>query len=816
MADVCEVESELGGLVYQSLGTVSFSHPEEAADFPVPPGYARLVAVSSRFGLTVLADHAGLCVAATARLAEVCESLKEKLPAEQIVPGDDFTRVPLRGASHVSFSPDERTLAAVAGCAVHFFQTKDLDGSRSRDGAGGASAAAAFRTQVLGDDDEAVRDLQWLAEFAGGASYLALVAKEQDTEGERAKLVVGSAMTLDQTAPVAIAEGVRAFAVARGPDDEDDVFEPEEPPAEDAASGANARGALAAWAPFGGGAVVARLTDAGYSAEMTHHPVGPCEEGAADVVVNGLAFLVGDEAPAGQKTTSRAATLLALCTDREDPESHRALALAVGPSGPGGEGPSVAFELSGAFAIDDDETAGLVGPYAHARRVREWDVALASHRKAWDNQLCAVRPPARKPDGSIAPPCVLDVEDDRCVPSIPLAGEDEDSNFVVGLALDTTGCGGRMTHPADKSRPKLPQGPLVLVATADARLTCMRLGNMDEDAGVRFEAARVRPPRAEIPASPALAGSPAPSPPGSAAKTKLFASPEEAKEAPATAPTGSTPPPPASGFGAAFLAKANAGYAKAQKALEEELEASAKPASAAFPAAPAPGSAPAFNFGFGGDKGSAAPGSAATSSPFSAPAFGTTPAPASAFGAAPAFGTTAAAPAAFTFTGATATPVPVNPGSGFGFGTPPSGGKAKDAASPESEKKPELPAAETKPAAAGGFNFGGGASATSASPFASARPRSPPPRRRARPRSLPPRSQPPAGSTSAGRRPPPPRRPSKPPSSRRRRPPPGSTSAARRPPRRSPRRPPPRQPFPCQKQPPSPSARPKRLASQRL
>ena len=168
MADVCEVESELGGLVYQSLGTVSFSHPEEAADFPVPPGYARLVAVSSRYGLTVLADHAGLCVAHTARLAEVCESLKEKLPAEQIVPGDDFTRVPLRGASHVSFSPDERTLAAVAGCAVHLFQTKDADGSRSPDGAGGASAAAAFRTQVLGDDDEAVRDPAVArAEFAG-------------------------------------------------------------------------------------------------------------------------------------------------------------------------------------------------------------------------------------------------------------------------------------------------------------------------------------------------------------------------------------------------------------------------------------------------------------------------------------------------------------------------------------------------------------------------------------------------------------------------------------------------------------------------
>ena len=630
MVDVREVDSEIGGLVYQSLGTVGFSHPEEAADFPVPPGYAKLVAVSSRYGLTVLADHVGLCVAATARLAEVCESLKEKLPAEQIVPGDDFLRVPLRGASHVSFSPDERTLAAVVGCAVHFFQTADLDGARSRDGAEeGPKPAAAFRTQVLGDDDEAVRDLQWLAEFARGASYLALVAKEEDTEGENAKLVVGSAMTLDQTAPVAIAEGVRAFAVARGPDDDffdAETFGAREDGAADETS-QKARGALAAWAPFGGGAVVARLTDAGYSAEMTHHPVGPCEEGAVDVAVNGLAFLVGDEAPSAVAgTTSRAATLLALCTDREDPESHRALALCVSDE-KGGEGATIApFELSGAFAIDDDETAGLVGPYAHARRVREWNVALASHRKAWDNQLCAVRPPSLAPDGSIAPPCVLDVEDDRCVPSIPLAGEDEDSNFVVGLALDFTGCGGRMTHPADKSRPKLPQGPLVLVATADARLTCMRLGNLDEDAGVRFEAARVRPPRAEIPVSPALAGSPAPSPPGSAAKTELFASPEAKRSDAPSGSESSTPPPPASGFGAAFLAKANAGYAKAQKALEEELEASAKPATPTVSAAPAALSAPAFTFGFGGDKGSAS----ATTSPFSAPAFGSAPAPATA------------------------------------------------------------------------------------------------------------------------------------------------------------------------------------------
>ena len=212
---------ELGGLVYQSLGTVSFSHPEEAADFPVPPGYARLVAVSSRYGLTVLADHAVWRRPHREARGGVRVPQGEA-PRRADRAGRETSRlhVPLRGASHVSFSPDERTLAAVAGCAVHLFQTWDLDelavqGVRRR-GVGARRRRSARRCSAT--TTKRVRDLQWLAEFTGGASYLALVATEQDTEGERAKLVVGSAMTLDQTAPVAIAEGVRAFAVARGPD----------------------------------------------------------------------------------------------------------------------------------------------------------------------------------------------------------------------------------------------------------------------------------------------------------------------------------------------------------------------------------------------------------------------------------------------------------------------------------------------------------------------------------------------------------------------------------------------------------------------
>jgi len=46
----------------------------------------------------------------------------------------------------------------------------------------------------------------------------------------------------------------------------------------------------------------------------------------------------------------------------------------------------------------------------------------------------------------------------------------------------------RPWQPADKSRPKLRQGPLVLVATADAKLSIMRLGNLDEAAAQMFAA----------------------------------------------------------------------------------------------------------------------------------------------------------------------------------------------------------------------------------------------------------------------------------------------------------------------------------------
>ena len=703
MSATAVAESENGGLVFNSLGTVGFSLPGDAASFPPPPGYAKLVAASSLYGLTCFADHAGLCAIPTADLAEVTESLKEKLAHEQIVPADAFCRTPMRGVSHVSFSPDETVLAVCVGAVVHLFETREL---RAID-----APVSPFRSQTLGDDDDAderIRDLVWLPEFP--MSYLALVVAGED--GQDGKLLVGNAKNIEQIAPASIAERVRAFAVA--------------PP--DAAGSS-----VVAWAPADGGVVVAKLADGGYSAQMKPIPVGPIDDGEVEVVIDGVAF------------GPRPGLVLILATHAaEDAEAHQLLAVDAGASPVDSPtNPPACFELTGAFDIDDD-VADLTGPFLHAAAIAQWGLALTSHRKAWDNQLCAVRCPGAGGEA----PCVLDVEDDRCVPSIPLAGADEDSNYVVGLALDTTGCGGRMLDPADKSRPRLPQGPLALVATADARLTTMRVGHLDENKAMLYEAACVRPPLAEVPVSPAVEGSPGQTPPtsvpGSAekkpreeeeTKEETKEEKEEKEEKPKPAATG--------GFSAAFLAKANAGYSKAQEALEEELKSKAAPAAAASTAAASTaavggfglslGSAPATGgFSFGGGASSTASGGfnfgGATASASSAVTSGFGLAPASSSAASPfatasssaaspfaAASSSAASPFAAASSSATS-PFAAASSGGFNFGGA--------AASSAPAAAPSAPAFGLAPAssstATGGFGFGGAAAAASSAAGTSA------------------------------------------------------------------------------------------------
>ena len=141
---------------------------------------------------------------------------------------------------------------------------------------------------------------------------------------------------------------------------------------------------------------------------------------------------------------------------------------------------------------------------------------------------------------------------------------------------------------------------------------------------------------------------------------------EEKEEKPKPAATG--------GFSAAFLAKANAGYSKAQEALEEELKSKAAPAAAASTAA---ASAAGGGFSFGVGASSAASASSAAAS--TAPAFGLTPASAST--------------STFKFPGATAS-------GGFTFAGAASSAaaaqKADDAAAAPAEKKEEETKEETK------------------------------------------------------------------------------------------------------------------------
>jgi hypothetical protein len=81
--------------------------------------------------------------------------------------------------------------------------------------------------------------------------------------------------------------------------------------------------------------------------------------------------------------------------------------------------------LDGSFDInmDEDDVAELSGPFLHVQPLAPWGLALASHRQAWDNQVCVVRCPggeASEEDDS-RKSCILQIEDDRCVASVPMA-----------------------------------------------------------------------------------------------------------------------------------------------------------------------------------------------------------------------------------------------------------------------------------------------------------------------------------------------------------------------------------------------------------
>ena len=507
-------EPEVGQLVFQAVGTLAFDNLDDCAAFPIPKGYAKHVACSSEYGVTCFADGGGVRVIATEALVTHADAVKEKLASEQLCPPDAFATVSFPDVSCVAFSPCETVLAVCVGCEVRFLETRALVAC-ARDPTG-ASPPEPFAVASLGSpahEGDRVRDFTW--QYAGLA-YLALVVPEDSDEG---KLFVGTAGADDG---VDIADRVVAIAMAPPPDGDEPGDGSTAVKFGEKHPGQSGPVPVAAWAHPGGQVVFAKLKERGLAAEMRGVSIGAIEDGAIDVDVEGLVF--------GPRP---GLALIVAAREREDPSTHHVLALDAGTPEASNfwdsvspPPPATCVAIEGTFDIDDDETIGLHGPYLHGVRVPQWNVALASHRKAWDNQLCVLEV-AGKGSGARA----LQIDDDRCVPAIPLAGADEDSNFVTGLAADDGGRGGRMLNPADKSRPPLPQGPTVLVATADHRVTVMRVGHLDESVAARYaENIRAREVEAgEVPSGAAAAaeaaGSAASSPVRSAAASAAATSP---------------------------------------------------------------------------------------------------------------------------------------------------------------------------------------------------------------------------------------------------------------------------------------------------
>ena len=224
------------------------------------------------------------------------------------------------------------------------------------------------------------------------------------------------------------------------------------------------------------------------------------------------------------------------------------------------DGQWTASKLGGGFDIDPTQDAATGNPL-HVVPINGWDVALCAHARAWDNQVLLV-------STSASEPCrVLEIDDDRCFCTIPLAFDDE-NNFVSGVAVDYGASCGAMLNPSDGGAGDLPLGPTVILSTSDGRIACFRLACLTDPPGYRIE----KTPREEP------------------VKIQTLAAPqkkeddEEKVEAPA---------PVKNLWGADFMAKNKAHQAKVQEAIEEEE----KPKSAFSFVPPATGDKPAFSFG---------------------------------------------------------------------------------------------------------------------------------------------------------------------------------------------------------------------------
>ena len=246
------------------------------------------------------------------------------------------------------------------------------------------------------------------------------------------------------------------------------------------------------------------------------------------------------------------------------------------------DGAWTASKLGGGFDINPTQEEISLGNPLHVVPIQGWDVALCAHARAWDNQVLIVSTSASDPIR------VLEIEDDKCYCTIPLAFDDED-NFVAGIAVDYGASCGAMINPSDGGAGDLPLGPTVLVSTADGRIACYRLACLKNPPGFKIEKIareavdrKKKTPQkmqgAQIIAEEEVGG-------------EKEAVGEEKKVVESTAP-----PTVKNLWSSDFLAKNKAHQAKVQESIEEE-EKPKSVLSFALPASNGGGDKPVFNFG---------------------------------------------------------------------------------------------------------------------------------------------------------------------------------------------------------------------------
>ena len=174
-------------------------------------------------------------------------------------------------------------------------------------------------------------------------------------------------------------------------------------------------------------------------------------------------------------------------------------------------------------SISADCPPGL-GPCMHACRFKPWDLVLVSHRQSSDCHISLVGFGTYEPaggGGAVDGPEVLDLLDngeldyELLQAKVPLTEEDDD-NFVLGMALDKTAVATEVKDPA-KDR-ILPPCPVVVLVTADCKLLVYAVAQCVEDEVMNYiyPAEMIMPPNPVIPVPSEdaliLAGPPASAP----------------------------------------------------------------------------------------------------------------------------------------------------------------------------------------------------------------------------------------------------------------------------------------------------------------